>query len=501
MAKSTRRTRPSRMRTARMIVQSLFFVLFLAACFGTSLERLMPRPEIFFALDPLVGIATFISSRQLDHHLFAGLAVLVLSMLFGRWFCGWVCPMGSCVDIADKVTTKHNTPKLGPRWLKQALLVLILVSALFSVQLAYLLDPMAIASRALIQAVQAPLWTVAHATGFTAPWLSETQPYTRLGLLSLVIFIAAIGMGKWGKRFWCRNICPLGGLFGITGRWSLWKRRVDEESCTNCQLCRIECKMAAIPQAKTTEVIQPECILCYNCVPTCGQDATEIALSTESSQQLRPVDLDRRRVLGMGVLGVAVAGVLKTDISSKLIQDSSVKSSSPWLIRPPGSQPESLFLDRCIRCGLCTKICPTHALHPAVWEAGIEGFESPILIPRIGYCIEGCNACADVCPTGAIKLYDLAKKYEIRLGQASVDHNRCMAWADGRECLVCGEHCGYQAIKSVDNKGTKCPVVDRNICVGCGQCENRCPIQPEAAIRVRAQGDNREERYTQHRSS
>ena len=501
MEKKARKTGSSRARTIRKVVQSVIFIGFLASCFGTALERLVPKPEIFFALDPLVGIATYISSRQIDHHLYAGLTVLALSILFGRWFCGWVCPMGSCVDIADHYTTKRNTPKQGPRYLKQAILVVILASALFSEQIAYLLDPMAIASRAMILAIQAPLWTVIHATGFTASWLPETQPFTRLGLLSLVIFLTAIGLGKWGARYWCRNLCPLGGLFALVGRWSLWRRHVDGEGCTHCQRCRTNCKMGAIPEKDTTQVVQPECILCYNCVPACEQKVTKISLSANSEQQQRPVDLDRRRVLGMGALGIMYAGVASTDIGSKLIQDTSVKSSSPWRIRPPGAQPEDIFLDRCIRCGLCMKICPSHALQPAAWEAGLEGFESPILVPRIGYCIEACNACADVCPTGALRLYELAKKPEIKLGRAMVDRSKCIAWAAGHDCLVCGEHCGYGAIKGVDVNGVACPTVDRGKCVGCGQCENRCPIQPDAAIRVHSQGDNREEPVQHHNNN
>src|SRR5678809_1164218 len=73
------------------------------------------------------------------------------------------------------------------------------------------------------------------------------------------------------------------------------------------------------------------------------------------------------------------------------------------VIRPPGSVEEREFLERCIRCAECMKVCPNNALHPAFFEAGVEGLWTPILIPRIGYCEFSCVLCGQVCPTGAIQ--------------------------------------------------------------------------------------------------
>ena len=72
------------------------------------------------------------------------------------------------------------------------------------------------------------------------------------------------------------------------------------------------------------------------------------------------------------------------------------------LLRPPGALDEGYFLERCIRCGECMKVCPNNALHPTLTEAGLEGLWTPVLVPRTGYCEASCVLCSQVCPTGAI---------------------------------------------------------------------------------------------------
>jgi ferredoxin len=87
------------------------------------------------------------------------------------------------------------------------------------------------------------------------------------------------------------------------------------------------------------------------------------------------------------------------------------------------------------------RVCPTGALQPALSEAGLEGLWTPILLPRLGYCDFACNACGVVCPTQAIPLLSLEEKRQQVIGKAYIDENRCLAWADHIDCIVCEEMC------------------------------------------------------------
>lgn len=172
-----------------------------------------------------------------------------------------------------------------------------------------------------------------------------------------------------------------------------------------------------------------------------------------------------------------------------------VDPSRPLRIRPPGSVPEEVFLNRCLRCGECMKACLTNGLQPSIAEAGPGGLWTPVLIPRQGPCERYCHLCGQVCPTQAIRALSLEEKSYVRIGQAQVDRSRCLEWAYGRACLVCDEVCPYGAISvgscQEPGRGRRGPVVDPQICVGCGVCEHHCPVLGEAAIRVSAQGEDR----------
>jgi ferredoxin len=184
------------------------------------------------------------------------------------------------------------------------------------------------------------------------------------------------------------------------------------------------------------------------------------------------------------------------------------------LLRPPGSLDEPEFLSRCIRCGECMKVCPNTALHPTLDEAGIEGFWTPTLVPRIGYCEPSCVLCSEVCPTGAI--WQITPKDKgwvvgvgaqqqnqpVRLGTAFYDRGRCLPWAMATECIVCEEWCPVspkaiyvqeaQVIDSAGNTKTlKQPRVDPSRCVGCGACEYACPLQERPAVYVTSIGESR----------
>lgn len=197
-------------------------------------------------------------------------------------------------------------------------------------------------------------------------------------------------------------------------------------------------------------------------------------------------------------LGAAIPGVAA---AANAIRP---KQTDPYLLRPPGAAGEKKFLDLCVRCGECMKVCPTGVLQPAVLESGVEGLFSPRLVPRLvfeqTFCEYACTLCGQVCPTGAIPQLTEAAKHSRPPGKAYFDHARCLPWAKQTPCIRCEEMCPTpeKAIKILhaftvqDAEGVELeiqlPYVDRDLCVGCGICESNCPVEPlagPAAVRVR----------------
>jgi ferredoxin len=144
------------------------------------------------------------------------------------------------------------------------------------------------------------------------------------------------------------------------------------------------------------------------------------------------------------------------------------------------------------------RACPTGALQPSFIEAGWEGVSTPVLVPRLGYCDFSCNTCGQICPVAAIPSLSLDAKRETVIGKAYIDQNRCIAWSDHVDCIVCEEMCPVpdKAIQlderdAVGPDGTmvkvKVPTVFRDRCIGCGICEYKCPVNSQAAIRVYVQ--------------
>jgi polyferredoxin len=317
-------------------------------------------------------------------------------------------------------------------------------------------------------------------------------------------------MNRFIPRFWCRVLCPLGALLGVMARFSLFGMEKDHEKCTDCDLCLVHCQGADSPQGGV-KWRQDECHMCFNCEDACPEDVIKFRFLPGLRSATRQPDTVRRTTVASVAAGAVMIPVARAADALDANYDERV-------IRPPGSVGEREFLERCIRCAECMKVCPNNALHPAFFEAGIEGVWTPILIPRIGYCEHSCVLCGDVCPTGAIQKITEEQKLgidqkPISIGTAFFDKGRCLPWSMATPCIVCEEFCptSPKAIwveeTSVPKRESEPredgkeppmtsievqrPNVDPTLCIGCGACEKVCPVQDDPAVYVTNVGETR----------
>ena len=496
-----------RWSTVRKTIQGAalltFLGLFVASRRGGWAGNLVNIP---LRLDPLATISHLLSSRTFLTGSALALIILFLTLVFGRAWCGWLCPLGTTLDLFSFNRwrkKKHQDPAETWRSVKYGLLMLVVVAALFGNLTLLFLDPLTILVRtltvsiwpALDQAITA-IETVLYPISFLSqpiaafesilrPSILPTEPvYYRGAFLFCIIFLGVIGSNILAQRFWCRYLCPLGGLLGLISKVALFRRKVGED-CKNCNLCEKHCPTGTIDSGKAYVSDPSECTMCLECLDVCPRS------SIQFNPALKPAawnsyDPSRRQVLGsivMAVVGVAI-----------LHSEHNPTTPNPFLIQPPGARDNSLT-SKCIRCGECGRTCPTGAIQPAVCEAGIEGLWTPVLIPRMGYCDYSCNSCGQICPVEAIPTLSLEEKRAQVIGKAYINQNRCIAWSDHRDCIVCEEMCpvSNKAITLVptdfkQEDGSlvtiKLPYIIRERCIGCGICEFKCPVVGESAIRV-----------------
>lgn len=459
--------------------------------------------DFFQRLDPLVFADQLLSTRSFAPVLVPGLLIILLSLILGRFFCGYICPMGITLDFAQKLSSRNSgstralsvKKQSGLIKIKYLFLFFLAGAALSGISLVFLGSPLSLITRFYALLIYPGLIFIMNGLlGLFFPLLQgmgldslaylELQSYrfaaqwfTALFFAGLFFLVIAI------PAFWCRFICPAGALLALVSRKPLIRRKVGPE-CTNCGLCIKKCPMQAIAD-NPFHTQHQECVVCQSCVRVCPENAVSFTFSGPGSTRT-PVP-DRRQFLASTLAGAGSAVLIHTSIST-LKNDSVPGNIQPAdLIRPPGALPEEDFQDRCIRCGLCMKACPTNTLQPVWFESGLGGLFSPRVLPRRGPCDPQCNVCGQVCPTGAIRNLCLEEKTWARMGTSHVLPHKCLAWQWKKQCLVCFEVCPYAAVELKREEGIPVPVPEiiRHKCSGCGACEYHCPVQGDSAVVVR----------------
>ena len=510
---------------------ALFVYLLLEAYQGRVAH---PWTDVFFRLNPLAALSAMLAGRVWIPRLGLSLITVVVTVALGRVWCGWVCPMGTVLEwirlpqarrIPGRGASRAAAP-LSPRWrsVKYAILALIVAAALFGNLTLMALDPVAILTRTAttvvlpllnqaitsVEQVLYPIRIFRPAIDLIerllrGPVLPLAQFYFAANTSFALLFVLVVGLNAIAERFWCRYLCPLGGLLALLSKIALFRRVVGRE-CNRCAQCAGTCPMDTIEPERGYESDPGECTVCLDCFTECPHSG--IRYRPHWEPVWREYDPSRRQALAL--LGTSAIGVALISTSAE------VADPDPYLVRPPGALDTDFgqepFLSKCIRCGACIKVCPTAGLQPSgSKEVGFKGLWTPHLVPRLGQCDYGCHACGQVCPSGAIRPLPLEIKQLTVIGRAYIDTNRCLPWVDNVPCAVCEEMCpvpekaiilvtgegepltgthggghGQRRVQAQIGDGGEAPrpYVLSSHCIGCGLCEKRCPLNGESAIRV-----------------
>lgn len=487
------------LRIAVQVISGLFFlVIFIITPQLLGGGTFLSIP---FKLSPLVMLGSSLAARVLIPGIALTGIFLLFALVFGRAWCGWLCPLGSVIELFPIRNKRTSSVNESLRKGKYLLLTALLFAALLSNLSLMVLDPMTIIFRTftfsiwpslsyIVQVLETVLYRIPLLQPFVNGFDSAIRPTIfpinqtvfSQALLFFGIFIAILLLNYLAERFWCRYICPLGGLLGWISRFSILKREVTS-TCISCGNCARVCQTGTVDEKNGYQSDPGECTVCLDCISACPNQSNKFSPNIGLSSGM-PYDPTRREALitlGAATAGIAVAGTQPVRAPAMT-----------FLIRPPGVEEEN-FMSRCVRCGECFRICPTNALQPTLFEAGLSGFWTPVLIPRIGYCDYSCNSCGQICPVQAIPPLFLDQKRLTKIGSAYINQDLCIAWTGEGDCIVCEEMCplpekAITLLRHGNGKQetkTQVPVVNRKLCIGCGICETKCPVIGEAAIQVR----------------
>jgi polyferredoxin len=512
--------------TTRRICQGFFFVLFLWFCAVTSLGdhwwQLRGWPvNWIIQLDPLVGLATLLSTRTVYAGLLWGLVTIVLTIILGRFFCGWICPFGSIHQFVGFLAKrKRSTPekiKLHQYHTGQSIKywILIFLLTISALELALDLIRIPVTHRLLFGILVLAILTLMILNAvrqtqvnpkkigvvfliFIAIWLLLSTLFNgyqtsaaslQIGLLdpmplvyrsiNLVILplvdrtsVSISTIPRFYDNIWLIAVIFLTAILLNLVVPRFYCRFI----CPTGALFGILSRLALWRMGK----IKNECIDCHLCEKNC-----EGACSPTSQIRINECILCmnclsecRHHLMTYQIAPSASGEIVSPDLSRRQFLASAISGAAavpmlrvsshlegnwdPALVRPPGALPEEEFLSRCIKCGQCMRICPTNVIHPAGLQGGLEGLWTPVLNFRIGTsgCQFNCIACGNLCPTAAIRPISIDE----RLGR-----NR---YAEQGPIKI----------------GTA--FVDRGRCLAwamdrpCIVCQENCPVSPKA-IRTR----------------
>lgn len=439
-------------------------------------------------------------------------ALLLLTLLFGRIYCSVICPLGVMQDIVSWISGRRKKQKFRfsyspeKRILRYGVLALFIIAFIAGIgSFVALLAPYSSYGR-IAQNIFQPVYILGNNL---MAWLAECVDsyafYSReVWMRSLPTFIIAtitlvgIGVLAWRNgRTYCNTICPVGTILSLMAHFAWFKVKVDETKCNKCGLCSRSCKSACI-DFKNSKIDYSRCVVCGDCIDKCRKKALGYTHSSlKKTEEADKANINDAEVVNSArrsfLLGAAIATTSAVIAQEKKKVDGGLaeiegkqapERKTP--LTPPRSLSAQNMVRHCTACQLCVAECPNDVLRPST---DMMKLMQPTMSYERGYCRPECHRCSEVCPAGAIKPIKREDKSSIQIGHAVWIKKNCVPITDGKECGNCARHCPVGAITMInsnpkDDTSPKIPAVNTSRCIGCGACENLCPARPFSAIYV-----------------
>lgn len=427
--------------------------------------------------------------------------VLLLTLLSGRIYCSFLCPLGIGQDLFSRIGGRFrkkfrrygfNKPFTITRY--SLLAITLLVTLVWGIYLLTLLDPFSIFGRFMTYFAKPgvialnnflsgilgkfDLYSLAH---------EPVQGYQILAYSIPTAFLILVGTLSFAKgRLYCNMICPVGTLLGLLSKISLLRIRFDESTCSRCGRCSLSCKSSCI-DFLNHNIDLSRCVNCFNCINTCPDKALSYGVVRLKKSKHETDESKRKFIAGSILLLFGLSTSSKGQEKGVPVpkKASTIKENRTFPVCPPGAGSMADLNKHCTACSLCISACPNNVLQPAVKQYGITGIMQPVMDYHKSFCTYNCTICTEICPTYALKPLALEAKKLTQIGKVIFIKDNCIVKTEKTACGACSESCPTKAVFMIPYEGNLViPDVNQDICIGCGHCEYACPTTPYKAIFV-----------------